>query len=87
VVTADPVIAGPGGAERRVQQRDACRLVQDGHVDQAGAQTGQSVPGGDQHLVRPGAGQQRPGLRLGRGVVGDHQHRLGDLREGRWSGP
>ena len=38
------------------------------------------MPGGHQHPVRPRPRQQRPHLRLRRGVIRDHQHRLGDLR-------
>ncbi len=33
--------------------------------------------------MRPGAGQQRPDLRLGGGIVGDNQHRPGDLSQHR----
>jgi hypothetical protein len=80
-IPADPLVTGPGGAQRRVQQRDAGRLVQDGDIDEAGTQPGQGMPGGDEDLVRPGSGQQEPDLGLGAGVVGDHQHRPGDLRQ------
>ena len=81
-VTADPVVIGAGGPQRRIQQLHAGLVVQDGDIHQPGTQPGQGVPGGHQHLVRARPGQQRPHLRFGGGVVGDHQHRVADLRRG-----
>ncbi len=63
-VPCDPVVTGPGRVQRRLQQRDARLAVQDRDVDQPGAQPGQGMPRGHQHLVRPVAGQQQPDLRL-----------------------
>ena len=41
------------------------------------------MPGGDDDPVRPRARDQRPHLRLGRGIVRDNQHRVSDLRQHR----
>ena len=64
--------AASGWVRRQELLRELAAPVSHWMIEAIAPQPGQRVPRCHQHLVRSCTGQQRPDLRLGGGVIGEH---------------